>query len=253
MVTPAAFARLAATAADAALPPSGPIPKALREGNYPWYNPGAGRVRPVLSSPDFGSGFWKSLGDTLQGIGQWIAGIFRWLNFWRIPGIGGLGDVVGVGLALLLLAVVLALLVELLRRYHTPDDEAPADAGLRPGGARRIEGLPAGVRADVADPWAEAQRLRSLGDYSGAVIYLFAHQLLSLERARLVRLVPGRTGRQLVRSVADRKARDAVGPTLRLFEQVYYGRRAPTADAFDAVWSRALGFNIPPAAPGASS
>ena len=63
-----------------------------------------------------------------------------------------------------------------------------------------------------------------------------------MHRRKRLRLVPGRTGRQLVRSVADRELRLCVEPTLRLFELVYYGHRAPSAEAFEAVWALALQF-----------
>ena len=111
------------------------------------------------------------------------------------------------------------------------------------------------MRLGAGDPWDEARRLRGLGDYAGAVVYLFAHQLLALERARQVRLVPGRTGRQLVRSVADRALGAAVEPTLRMFEAVYYGRRAPTVEAFEAVWAQVGAFEraLAPHTPGAAS
>ena len=64
--------------------------------------------------------------------------------------------------------------------------------------------MPAGVGMDVSDPWAETLRLRREGDYAGAVVYLFAHQLLTLNRLDKLRLTPGKTGRQLVRSVKEK-------------------------------------------------
>ena len=104
---------------------------------------------------------------------------------------------------MLALAVLLVVLVELWRR-HRPV-EAPSGAKLvsRLGSAARVEGLPTGVSTGADDPWDEAQRRRERGDYAGAVICLFAHQLLTLDRLRLIRLVPGRTGRQLIRTIVD--------------------------------------------------
>jgi len=236
----------AAPAADAEA-----VRPVLADGRYPWYDARAGRVKPLLTWPDFDPGWWNRLGfRRLQRFGEWmarrfeaVARWFRWLNGWRIPGIGGMGDLFVIGLVLLFLTLVLVLLLELLRRYRPPAADDPARIGSAPAGsARRIEGMPAGVRLDAADPWAEAQRLRARGDYAGAVVHLFAHQLLALERAREVRLVPGRTGRQLVRAVGDRQLRVCVEPTLRLFEAVYYGHRAPSAEAFEAVWASAQAF-----------
>ena len=47
------------------------------------------------------------------------------------------------------------------------------------GTAARLGDLPEGIRPEDADPWAEAQRRRAAGDLAGAVVCLFAHQLLT--------------------------------------------------------------------------
>lgn len=231
----------------------GPVRPVLAGKHFPWYDARAERVKPVLSQPDWGGGRLKRIGDWVARRAEAISGWFRRLNGRRIPWIGGLGDLVAIGLAMLLLTLVLVVLLELLRRYRPIAVEDPSQSSAAvAGAARRIEGLPAGIRLDAADPRAEAERLRALGDYAGAVVHLFAHQLLTLERVKQVRLVPGRTGRQLVRSVVDRPLRGRVEPTLRLFEAVYYGRRAPTAAAFESVWAEAMAFERQVAAGAAS-
>ena len=107
----------------------------------------------------------------------------------------------------------------------------------------RIADLPEGIRPEDGDPWAEAKRRRAAGDLAGAVVCLFAYQLLVLDQLGLIRLAPGRTGRHYVQSLRDRELIDSVGATLGLFEDVYYGRRAPTTQAFDSVWLRGLAFH----------
>jgi hypothetical protein len=92
------------------------------------------------------------------------------------------------------------------------------------------------------DAWAEALRLKSQGDLAGAIVCLFAHQLLTMSKLGVVRLAPGRTGRQLVRAVTDSELRTLVQPTLRLFEVVYYGHREPTVAEFETTWSQAETF-----------
>src|SRR5262249_39682486 len=91
-------------------------------------------------------------------------------------------------------------------------------------------------------PSTEALRRRAAGDLAGAIVCLFAHQLLSLDQLGLIRLGPGRTGRQYVHGLRDRELVDSIGETLNLFEQVYYGNQVPAAPAFERAWSRAQKF-----------
>ena len=109
----------------------------------------------------------------------------------------------------------------------------------RPGSAQLLAQLPGASSAGLDDPWAEAERRRLAGDLAGAIIYLFAHQLISLDRAGLIRLAPGWTGRQYVRWLRDPVLVDSLGATLGLFEEIYYGHRLPSQVAFEHVWSRA--------------
>jgi Domain of unknown function (DUF4129) len=220
------------------------------EQSFAWYDGATGQLRPILPAPDLGGGRLQAAVEWIasklawvprmfRGIGRWLRG----LNIWRIPGVGGLGDLIAIGLVLLVLAALVVILMELLRRYRPPV-AAPISSSvtLRAGEGSRIEGLPAGAGFDASDPWAEATRRRARGDYSGAIIYLFAYQLLALNRLNAIRLIPGRTGRQLVRSVGDRQLRGWVEPTLRLFEAVYYGHRPPSPEAFEAAWVHAQAF-----------
>lgn len=219
------------------------VGKVLPGESFPWYDARNNRVVPLLPWPDLTfqwlTDFGNWLSRNLSGIGRW----FRWMNSVRVPLIGGMGDVVAIGLAMLFLTIVLVALLELLRRYRPLDSEKASRAILsRTGAASRVEGLPAGVSLDVSDPLAEARRRRAAGDLSGAVVYLFAHQIVTLDRLKTLRLVPGKTGRQLVRSVADRELKRCVDPTLRLFEAVYYGHHAPAPAAFESAWGLAEEF-----------
>jgi hypothetical protein len=205
-----------------AAPAAPPVQKALAEGDYPWYDTPADSAKPTI--PPRG---WD----------------WEWVPDWdlKVPGLGGLGNVVALAIVLVAFAAFGAILYWLWRRYEPGLGDLEGN-GRRTGGALRIEGLPEGLQPETDDPWSEALRRRQRGDYAGAVVCLFAHQLLELDRLQQVRLVPGRTGRQLVRTVEDAELRSCVEPTLRLFESVYYGHRAPSAPAFEAVWALAEQF-----------
>ena len=199
-----------------------PVRAALGRGSFPWYDAPADKIKTVKlpRQPDLTPGRGLQAPD------------------WRVADFLVLGIFV---LALIGLIVLVALYWKRFEpaRGLTAPDARPAVVLARSG-----EVLPAGLRgAGVSDdPWAEANRRRLAGDFAGAVVCLFAHQLLTLSRLNLVRLAPGRTGRQLHRAVTDAEFQALMAPTLRQFEAVYYGYRTPTAADFAVLWRAAEAF-----------
>lgn len=199
---------------------------ALERGRYPWYDAKADAANPI----------WPPQEPSFSWLDRWF-GSLRRLGRLQLGSLH-LGELLIIGIVILALSVLLVVLIELWRRHRpTPGDSEAAVPSLAKGA--RIEGLPTGVRPETDDPWAEAVQWRERGDYASAVVCLFAHQLIALHRLRVLRLRPGRTGRQLVRAVDDPRFRTPLDATLRLFETVYYGHLAPSAEAFEAVWSKA--------------
>ncbi len=214
-----------AAAADPAPATAEPARAALKGEGYPWYDPACDSARPILPAPPW--------------------------NFdpgWKFPGFGGgklSGPSVDLGRLALIAAgaVGLGFLIALMVRAWLRARPALAPTVAESGACvARVEGLPAELTARAADPRAEAIRRRAAGDLAGAIAHLFAHELLALARAERVRLAPGKTGRQLVRSVVDPGLRNLVAPTLRLFEASAYGHRPPTAVEYDTAWESALRF-----------
>jgi hypothetical protein len=156
----------------------------------------------------------------------------------------GAGDIVAYVVFGVVLGGLVALLIWFWRIYEPIDEGSGPSRSKGPGEASSVEALPPGMRREFAssDPWDEAKRRRDRGDLAGAVVCLFAHQLLTLGKLGLVRLAPGRTGRQLLRAVHDAEFRALTLPTLRLFEAVYYGHRIPTPAEFAVVWQSAEAF-----------
>ena len=74
------------------------------------------------------------------------------------------------------------------------------------------------------------------------MIWLFLDQLMSLQRAGLVRLTPGRTARQYASGLDDPLLAEGLRTTLGVFEEVYYGHRLPRPEELERVWSRAEAF-----------
>ncbi len=181
-----------ATATD----PIRSVGSALEKESFPWYDAQKDTVKaipirieedakPASSSNTAGSGWIPSLGDLIARLGFLVA-----------------------------LGALIALLVWFWKTFEPIDSGEDTEASKERGEPSRIEALPPGMRGefDSSDPWAEATRRRDRGDLAGAVVCLFAHQLLTLSRLGLVRLAPGRTGRQLLGAVADAEFRGLVRP-----------------------------------------
>jgi hypothetical protein len=206
-------------------PDAGPaVREALTRGEYPWYDPQADSLRPLVPPAQAPPATPE---PTRTGPGVSLRDLGRMLVF----------------LALATVLVVLCIILARAWQRHLLAAETPAGPTKGPAReAARTASLPAGLRADTADPWAEAVRLRDRGESARAIVLLFIHQLLTLDRLRLSRLLPGRTGRQIVRSVAEASVRSRIEPTLRLFEAVYYGHHDPSPEAFAAAWADAEAF-----------
>ena len=213
--------------------PSREVGKAMARMSIPWYDAPKDAIRPVRlgstrdDSRSRGSSTSSGSSDASGSSGGWDFG--GWVAF------GGFA----LGLGVLMAALIW------FWRTHEPSSDLGADERPRPGaGPIRFDELPAGLRAghDASDPWAEAVRLRDAGDLAGALVSLFAYQLLALSKRGLIRLAPGRTARQLLRMVDDLGVRGEVSPTLRLFEAAFYGHRAPSPEEFAEVWALAEAF-----------
>jgi Domain of unknown function (DUF4129) len=217
---------------------AGPVGRALREGKYPWYDSEADELRPVWPTKiRWLDRVMKRMDALIEAIGKFLSR----LNFGGARRISVSGDWIGTVILLTALAVFLASVFWLWRRRMSGAADGES-ARAKLGAAARLTDLPEGMGLGDGDPWTEAERRRAAGDLAGAVVCLFAHQLKSLDQLGLIRLVPGRTGRQYLHVVRDQELADSLGATLRLFEDVYYGRKRPTAQAFESVWHRALLF-----------
>jgi hypothetical protein len=223
---------------DHAQSAEGPVAGGLRQGKYPWYDPATDRLRPVWPPR---RPWVKWLGDRMDKAFKSIDALLRRFHFRGLKGLGLAGESIG---TMLFMAILVAFLVVLLALWARRD-RLGAEGSLaqaRQGTAAALGELPAGLCPDGSDPWDLALGRRAAGDYSGAIVYLFAHQLKSLDQLGLIRLGPGRTGRQLVHGLNDQELLEPVRATLALFEDAYYGGRMPAVDAFGAVWRRAEAF-----------
>ena len=204
--------------------------------SYPWYDKAADSVAPVdVSDPWYMKlAFW-----------DW----FEWPD-WQWSGIspGGLRwpTTLMQWVAWIGIAAVLAMLVYwMIRAYRQRE---PARRKQKPKGAkgdsaaddrRRAEALPVGAPRVPDDLLGEAQRRYEQGDYRQAIVYLFSHQLVELDKSHLIRLTKGKTNRQYVRELGRSVPLGGlVYETMRVFEDVFFGNYALDRARFESCWRR---------------
>ena len=164
-------------------------------------------------------------------------------------GLFGTGLTLGNLLGWLLLATVVGLAVFAIT-YALSKSEFDFTGGSSARSARRPTGpdqqmlermkhLPAELRRTDVNLRSEAERLMLEGNYDQAIILLFAHQLLLLDRAGLLRLNRGKTNRRYVRETrsSDQETAERLQATVDAFERSYFGRHSITAAEFAALWT----------------
>ena len=224
-----------------------------------WFDGESGSVRPVAVTPRIDdsvnrSSRWLPKPKKLTkpkpvntpkpataaggGTGGGGGGGGNWLGF------GSFGNFVGV-LVVLAAAVAIGVLMYQLMNRFDPAGDTESDtkrSSGRPDAVtlERISQLPPELRRTDVNMRTEAERLMNEGRYDLAIILLFAHQLLLLDRVGLLRLSRGKTNRRYVRECQSRDggAAGVLKQTVRLFDRSYFGEHRIDGDEFRRLWNR---------------
>ncbi|HEV7279763.1 MAG TPA: DUF4129 domain-containing protein [Pirellulaceae bacterium] len=141
-----------------------------------------------------------------------------------------LTELIWVALATAFLLLAGLLIFALIKaRMGDAEGEAGDDAGEEEEDPisvqERIERLPFDLRQGVVDFLDEARRLAAAGKYEEALVYLFSHALVQLDRSHRIRLAKGKTNRQYVSEI------ESSPPLAQLlseladdFEGVFFGK-----------------------------
>ncbi len=143
---------------------------------------------------------------------------------------------------IVLLAALLAWLLYLAARWYLDQDDSAVDTSHEPVADTpslidRVEALPFEVRRPTDDLLSEAKRHYQAGNFSEAIIYLYSHQLLQLDRAQCIHLTKGKTNRQYLREAHRRSTvADLLERTMVCFEDVFFGGHAMGRSEFESCW-----------------
>jgi len=181
---------------------------------YPWYDAKTDGVRRVKVSQPWNFNWDWSF--------HFPASALQWTGW--------------IAIGVLLAGAVYLLIRAFLRRERRKSGES----GEEPvGGADRVESLPLPVGGRRLDLLAEAQRCRQQGDYGRAIVFLFSHQLLQLDKHGRIHLARGKTNRQYLREIRPWPSLGGlIEQTTLVFEEVFFGHHALELPAFEACWSR---------------
>lgn len=102
----------------------------------------------------------------------------------------------------------------------------------------RMKQLPAEVRHSDVNLRSEAERLMNLSLFDEAIVMLLGHQLLLLDRCRILRLARGKTNGRYVRETRGNapEATPFFVNIVSAFEASYFGGHTPSAERFAKLW-----------------
>ncbi|MBI1903031.1 MAG: DUF4129 domain-containing protein [Planctomycetia bacterium] len=179
---------------------------------------------------------------------SWLTDFWTWLTQpWGFSLFGmdlSWGLILFIVLAAALLAVLIYVLIRIYQRREREEypssDEAPGEADE----TTRIEALPFPVQRRQGDLLSSARACLESGDYDRAIVFLYSHELVQLDKHHAIRLHKGKTNRQYLRELRpDPDLRVLVEQTMCAFEDAFFGKHRIERERFEACWNRLDEFN----------
>lgn len=204
-------------------------------GTPRWYNRQKDEFRPLAIQPPEAPKTQNT--NRTSTLGNWGLSIGGWIRF-----------LAWMALVVLLVMIAWLLIKSFLKRENSQFADIDEPQAPRPLDTTRVEELPLLLSTPPDDYLEAAHRHYRRGEFGPAILYLFSHQLLQLDRWHWIHLVKGKTNRQYLREVARSrsKQRDELlaifEQTVLLFEEVYFGKRIPPQGAIDQAWGQIARF-----------
>ena len=144
-------------------------------------------------------------------------------------------------IGLLAVAVLVMIIRVYLNRDSRPAGDGRAGAVGSAASVDRLEELPFQLEPPTDDMLSAARRAYEQEDYGRAMILLYSHQLLELDKRDAIRLTKGKTNRQYLRELQRRSDLAALLATSMVaFEDVFFGGHSLSRERFEICWQRAM-------------
>ena len=107
----------------------------------------------------------------------------------------------------------------------------------------KIQDLPFEIEQTGIGLLGQVEKHRADGDYSKAIIYLFSHVLVEMDRSRCIRLARGKTNRTYLRELRGQELLSAfTNQVVLAFEYAFFGKHGLSKEAFEVVWEQLPAF-----------
>ena len=167
-------------------------------------------------------------------------------NF-RIPSFGEILQFIGWAL---LFALLIGLIYVLVRTFLNLEQAEESLVGskkqdeLARTDEQRIRDLPIQPTIKKGDFLSMARDAYETEQYAEAIVYLFSHRLIQLDRAGFIRLTRGKTNRQYLFEISrSRPMCEILGQTILCFEDVFFGKHDLSKDRFEQTWQDNVAFD----------
>jgi hypothetical protein len=216
------------------------VQKALINGNYPWYDGTNDQLAPVdlpaereavsKDRNNISPYVSRTRSTTYSGGSRFT---FSWLSVlsWIVIG--------------LLIAVIVGLLVWAFFRMENQQQNRRGEPSATSTRSRedRIKELPFDFEKSNGDFRQQAYKAYEAGDYRTAMILLFSHVLLMLDKSNLIQLRKGKTNRQYLSELRPYSNLSNYYKSVMIpFEDVFFGDYELNRNAFDHCWKNLESF-----------
>lgn len=214
------------------------VAKSLSSGRYPWYDKASDAANYEAEFSTSQEAETKGRNDVAKAkvapsptrvnrgsTSSW--GAFVWILF-----------------LVLIFAVVTGVTVWLiLKAEPSADDQAQWDEPEVGFGSDRIEQLPFNVKQAKGDFLSAAEQAAKAGLFGDAMINLFSHVLLTLDKHDKVRLKRGKTNRQYASELGNHSnLRNYYERVMVFFESTFFGDHEIERQQFESCWNELPNF-----------